>query len=121
MTSATTTSGGVTRKLRATIIGLGLDGPVQPLRIVHGDGCFLIGGSDETQAELLETMQRLAGELERLDRDLAEVEPDELARIAQRIDSPELEAIALRLVDGLAEDGRSFGELTAQELTAMAS
>ena len=120
MTSATP-SRGTPRKLRAAIIGLGLDGPLRPLRIVQGEECFLLGGSEETRAELLETMQRLQFELERMECGLGDLEPEELAEIAQRIDSPELEVVALRLVDGLAENGRSFRESTPEELTALAA
>ena len=45
--------------------------------------------------------------------------PAELAELASTIDSPELRAIALRLQAGLEQQGRSFDEMTAEELTAM--
>lgn len=109
------------RRLRAAIIGLGLDGPDRPRRIITGDQCLMIGGSDETHAELLETMLRLESELERRGQRLGEVEPAELAEIALRIDSPELHAIALQLESGLQGLGRTFGESTAAELTDLAS
>ncbi len=109
------------RRLRAAIIGVGLDGPLRPHRIITGDDCLLIGGSDQTRAELLETMLRLQSELERLGVELGELAPDELAEIAWRIDSPELHAIALQMEDGLEKRGRTFEESTAAELTELAT
>jgi hypothetical protein len=108
------------RRLRAAIIGLGLDGPVRPLQIVQSEDCVLIGGSERTRAEMLETMLRLEAELERLGCRLGDLEPAALVEIARRIDSPELEAIAARLSEGLDRLGRSFAESTPEELTAIA-
>jgi hypothetical protein len=119
--TGTTPGRGVTRKLRAAIIGVGLDGPLRPVRIMQGEECFVIGGSDETRANLFETMLRLEVELQRLDQRLGDLDPESLAEMAQRIDCPELEAIAVRLADGLAENGRTFGESTPEELTALAT
>lgn len=109
------------RRLRAALIGLGLDGRGDPQRIITGKDCLVLGGSAETQAELLETLLRLESELERRGRRLGDVPPAELAEIALRIDSPELEAIALRLESGLKRLGHSFAESTAEELTALAA
>ena len=89
------------RRLRAAIIGFGLDGSDDHQRLSTGDQCILVGGSAETHAEMLETMLRLESELERLGQGLADVTPDELAEIAWRIDSPELHEIALSLGEGL--------------------
>src|SRR5947209_11246603 len=98
------------RRLRAAIIGFGLDGTDQQQRLSTGDQCILVGGSAETHAEMLETMLRLESELERLGRGLADVTPSMLAEIAWRIDSPELHEIALRLGEGLERNGRTFHE-----------
>jgi hypothetical protein len=117
----TTHDEGGPRRLRATIIGLGLDGRGGPHRIITGDQCLLIGGSRETHAELLETMLRLESELERTGQRLGDVAPAELAEIALRIDSHELFEIARRLEAGLERRGRSFHESTAEELTALAT
>ena len=105
------------RRLRAAIIGFGLDGSDDPQRLSTGDQCLLVGGSEETHAEMLETMLRLESELERLNQNLADVSPTELAEIAWRIDSPELHQIALRLDDELDRRGRSFHDSSAEELT----
>lgn len=118
----TTQTQGGPRRLRATIIGLGLDGQDGgPHRIITGEDCLMLGGSAETQADLLETMLRLEGELERIGRPLGEIEPAELADIAWRIDSPELHEIAMRIEAGLAARGRKFGDTSAEELTDLAA
>lgn len=109
------------RRLRATIIGLGLDGVDGPYRIITGQECLVVGGSEETHADLLETMLRLESELERLGQDLGDVSPAELAEIAWRIDSPELEAIALEIDRGLRDSGQSFHEASAEDLTRLAA
>jgi hypothetical protein len=119
--SMTTQPAGARRTLRAAIIGFGLDSPDRLQRLSTGDECLLIGGSDETHAEMLETMLRLESELERLGRRLGELSPDELADIAWRIDSPELHEIALRLDERLSRMGRRFEDLTAEELTDLSA
>ena len=119
MTMTTQPGGGGTRRLRAAIIGFGLDGEESPHRLSHGEHCLLVGGSSETHAEMLETVLRLETELERRGRKLADVTPTELVEIAWRIDSPELHAIALRLRSGLERLGRALQDLSAEELTAL--
>jgi hypothetical protein len=107
------------RRLRAAIIGFGLDGDDRPYRLSTGEQCLLVGGSAETHAEMLEIMLRLESELDRCGQRLDEVSPTELAEIAWRIDSPELHEIALRLKDGLENQGRAFEDMTAEELTEL--
>jgi hypothetical protein len=109
------------RRLRAAIIGFGLDGDDSLQRLSTGEQCLLVGGSQETHAEMLETMLRLESELDRRGRQLAEVNPTELAEIAWRIDSPELHEIALALQAQLDRQGRTFEEMTAEELTSMST
>lgn len=113
--------GGGTRRLRAAIIGFGLDAQDNQQRVSTGDTCLLVGGSAETHAEMLETVLRLETELDRRGQDLADVTPAELADIAWRIDSPELHEIALRLKSGLEQRGRTFQESSAEELTDLSS
>ena len=115
----TTQPGGGPRRLRAAIIGFGLDGSDSQQRLSTGDDCLVVGGSAETHAEMLETMLRLTSELERLGQRLCDIPPAELADIAWRIDSPELHEIALRLHEGLVRQGRTFEESTAEELTEL--
>ena len=115
----TTQPGGGPRRLRAAIIGFGLDGVDSQQRLSTGDDCLVVGGSAETHAEMLETMLRLSSELERLGQRLCDIPPAELADIAWRIDSPELHEIAVRMHEGLERQGRSFEESTAEELTEL--
>ena len=109
------------RRLRAAIIGFGLDGRDSHQRLSTGEQCLLVGGSAETHAEMLETMLRLESELDRMDRRLGDVNPTELADIAWRIDSPELHEIAVRLKLEIERQGRTFEELTADELTELSA
>ena len=109
------------RRLRAAIIGFGLDGRDNQPRLSTGEQCILVGGSAETHAEMLETILRLESELERLGQGLADVSPEVLAEIAWRIDSPELHQIALQLGEGLERNGRTFHESSAEELTEFSS
>jgi len=113
--------GGGTRRLRAAIIGFGLDAGDSEQRLSTGETCLLVGGSAETHAEMLETVLRLETELDRRGQELADVTPTELAEIAWRIDSPELHEIAVRLKTGLERQGRAFHELTAEELTELSA
>lgn len=117
----TTQPGGERRKLKAAIIGFGLDGHDSHHRLSTGEHCLLVGGSEETHAELLETMLRLESELDRRGQVLSEVNPYELADIAWRIDSPELHEIAIRMHRGLRRNGRRFEDLSAAELTQLSS
>lgn len=111
----------VPRKLRAAIIGFGLDHSGHgPRRVMTGSDCLVVGGSEQTHADLLETMLRLESELERVGRPLGELPPEELAEIAWRIDSPELHAIAVHMDASLKRLGRTFQESTAEELSEMA-
>jgi hypothetical protein len=110
-----------TRRIKAAIIGFGLDGQDSTSRLTTGDNCILLGGSAETHAEMLVTALRLEDELERIGQTLGEVMPIDLAEIAWRIDSPELHRIALRMHDELLRQGRTFAESTAEELSAMSA
>src|SRR5580704_1290999 len=109
------------RRLRAALIGFGLDDGDDQQRLTRGDQTLIFGGSAETHAELLETALRMERELDRRGRALGDLDPGELADLATVIDSPELHEIALRLKAGLERDGRAFEELTAEELTALSA
>ena len=113
----TTQPAGGPRRLRAAIIGFGLDGVDSHRRLSTGEECLLVGGSAETHAEMLETMLRLESELDRTGRRLGDLNPDELADVAWRIDSPELHAIAVRIQEALDLAGRPFEEMSAEELS----
>jgi len=81
----------------------------------------MVGGSDETHADLLEIMLRLESELDRIGCGLGDLGPQELADMAWRIDSPELHDIAVRMEAGLRSSGRTFAESSAEELTDLAA
>ncbi|QDV38058.1 hypothetical protein [Tautonia plasticadhaerens] len=105
------------KRLRAVLVGLGLDDADATQRIINGDQCLILGGSEQTHAEMLETVLRLESELERRGQSLGEVSPADLADIAWRIDSPELHRVALRMHHELRRRGLSFHESSPELLT----
>jgi hypothetical protein len=107
------------RRIRAAIIGIGFDGADDQQRLTRSARCLAFGGSPETHNDLRETMTRLEIELDEMQQDLGDLNPEELAELAFRIDLPELHHIAVRLEAGLGLQGRAFEELTAEELTAL--
>jgi hypothetical protein len=107
------------RRIRAALIGLGLDSHDDQHRLTRSDQSLVFGGSAETHAELRETILLMELELDRQGQRLGDLSPIELAELAWRIDSPELHEIALRLDAGLEQQGRAFEELSAEELTAL--
>ena len=113
----TTHAAGPRRQLRAVLVGLGPDDEDAPRRIISGEHCLIIGGSEQAHDEILETVLRLEAELERRGQHLGEVTPTELAEIAWRIDSPELHRVALRLHHGLTRRDMSFHESSPEQLT----
>jgi hypothetical protein len=109
------------RRLRAALIGFGLDNGDNEQRLTRGDQTLIFGGSAETHAELRETARKMEQELDRRGRRLGDLDPGELAELATMIDSPELHEIALRLKAGLEQQGRAFHDLTAEELTVLSA
>jgi hypothetical protein len=109
------------RRLRAALIGFGLDSGDDEQRLTRGNQTLIFGGSAETHAELRATALKMEQELNRRGQDLGELDPTELADLAATIDSPELHEIALRLQEGLERQGRAFEDLTAEELTVLSS
>ena len=109
------------RRLRAALIGFGLDSGDDEQRLTRGDQTLIFGGSAETHAELRATALKMEQELNRRGQDLGELDPTELAELATIIDSPELHEIAMRLQEGLEQQGRDFEDLTAEELTALSA
>jgi len=107
------------RRIRAAFIALGLDGRDDDHHVTRSDQGMIVGGSAETHAEIRETMLRMEEELDRRGQNLGDLDPDELAELAWRIDSPELHGIALQLEAGITRQGRRFEEMSAEELTAL--
>ena len=107
------------RRIRAALIGLGLDAYDDQKRLTRSDQSLVFGGSAETHALLRETVLRMELELDRQGQQLSDLDPLELAELAWRIDLPELHEIALLLEDQLERQGLTFQELSAEELTAL--
>ncbi len=111
-----------TPRIRAAIVGLGLDSELQsPTRLVTMRHGLVVGGSPLTHGEIAETMAQLDLELERLGRDLSELNPTELAELAWRIDSAELMEIALRMDEGLDRAGLHFEQTDVDQRNDLAA
>ena len=76
------------RRLRAALIGFGLDNGDDEQRLTRGDQTLIFGGSAETHAELQETALKMEQELNRRGQDLGDLDPIELAELATVIESP---------------------------------
>lgn len=109
-----------TRRLRAALIGFGFDGgDDDQKRVTRSAQCLVVGGSESTHAEMREAVTRIELELEWMQRELSDLDPMDLAELAFRVDLPELHHLALQLEDGLEIRGCGFGDLSAEELTAL--
>ena len=104
----TTTPDRGTRRIKAAIIGIGLDGHDSVSRPHHrATLCVLLGGSADTHAEMLETVLRLEGrEIGR--PPLEDVLADRAGRDRLAGRRPELHRIALRLDGSASRSGRGF-------------
>lgn len=109
------------KRRRAALLGIGLDGATSLERVITGEHTQVVGGSPETHSDLMDAMLRIEAELLALGRSLDELDPDGLAELARRAEFPELEEIARQLQSGIASQGVSFTELSADELTNLAA
>ena len=116
--STTQTSTPPTRRLRAAVIGIGLDAGDDLPRLTRSAQCRVVGGSAETHAEMREAMARIELELETMQRRLSDLNPQDLADLAFRVDLPELHELAVRMEEGLDRQGREFLDLSAEELSS---
>ncbi|MDD3180769.1 MAG: hypothetical protein PHQ04_10530 [Opitutaceae bacterium] len=71
-------------KGRAHLLGLGLDNDDGHKRITTGEQFTLVGGSEETHGRMTETVVKTMEELKRRDKQLHQVEPQELADIMHK-------------------------------------
>jgi hypothetical protein len=107
------------RRIRAALIAFGLDGRDDDHHVTRSDQGLIVGGSAETHAEIQETVLRMEEELDRRGQNLGDLDPEELADLAWRIDSPELHGIALQLEAGISRQGLRFEDMTAEQLTSL--
>ncbi|MCX6943434.1 MAG: hypothetical protein WCL24_09070 [Verrucomicrobiota bacterium] len=68
----------------AGLLGLGLDNTDGHKRITTGEQFAILGGSEETHGRMTETVLKTFEELKTRGKQLAQVEPTELAEIVHR-------------------------------------
>lgn len=68
----------------AALLGVGLDNSDGHKRITKGEQFVLVGGSAETHERMTETTVKTFEELKRRDKQLATVDPRELAEIIHK-------------------------------------
>lgn len=71
-------------KRLAGLLGVGLDNQDGHKRITTGEQFAIVGGSDETHGRMTETVIKTFEELKTRGKELAQVEPTELAEIIHR-------------------------------------
>ena len=71
-------------KRAAGLLGVGLDNQDGHKRITTGEQFAIVGGSDETHGRMTETVIKTFEELKTRGKELAQVEPTELAEIIHR-------------------------------------
>jgi UPF0288 family protein (methanogenesis marker protein 3) len=73
-----------TPKRAAGLLGIGFDNDDGHKRITTGKHFAIVGGSEETHGRMTETAVKTFEELKNRGKQLAHVEPDELAEILSR-------------------------------------
>lgn len=68
----------------AWLLGLGLDGRDEHVRITRGEEFTLMGGSQQTHEQMQEQVIRFSEELDRLGKRLRDISPEEFRDIADR-------------------------------------
>ena len=69
---------------RAALVGLGLDNTDGHKRVTTGEQFAIVGGSDETHGRMTETAMKTFEELKARQKQLHQVEPEELAEIIHK-------------------------------------
>lgn len=80
----TTVSDTPQKPTRAHLLGLGLDGKDGHRRITQAEQFSIVGGSAETHERMTETVTKTFEDLDRKGKNLANVDPKELAEILHR-------------------------------------
>lgn len=70
--------------MAAGLLGVGLDNEDGHKRITRGEQFVLVGGSEETHGRMTETTLKTFEELKRRDKQLANIDPRELAEIVHK-------------------------------------
>ncbi len=68
------------------LLGLGLDGQDKHKRITRGEGFNLVGGSEDTQERMVETVIKTSEDLSRKGRTIADAHPEQLADMLRKHD-----------------------------------
>ncbi|MFH0964112.1 MAG: hypothetical protein V2A58_08875 [Planctomycetota bacterium] len=68
---------------KALLVGLGLDGKGEILRVTRGDNYRLVGGSQDTHEEMQEKAVKFNEELVRREKELHEISREEFHEIAE--------------------------------------
>jgi hypothetical protein len=71
-------------KPQAALLGLGLDNQDGHKRVTTGEQFAVVGGSEETHGRMTETVVKTFEELKSRRKNLAEIEPAELADIIHK-------------------------------------
>ena len=70
---------------KALLLGVGLDGKDGHVRATKGKNFYLVGGSEDTHANMQEKAIRMNEELDRRKKRLEDVEPKEFLDIARKV------------------------------------
>lgn len=104
------------RPLRARLVGLCADDTDSIQRITRTPIGMVTGGSKAAHEQMREVALRLELELDRLGVGLGDLNPEQLAEVAWRIDSPEIFQFAVNLNNGLAKRNIDFYSSTPELL-----
>ena len=77
-----------TRKKKAALLGVGLDGKDQHLRITTGPNFQLVGGSEETHGVMQEKAIKMNEHLKKSGKTLDTVSREEFCEIADKLQLP---------------------------------
>lgn len=76
------------RKIKKKLLGIGLDGDDERLRVTVGENFKLVGGSEETHSLMQEKAVKMNEQLKRRGKTLDTVSREEFYEIAERLGMP---------------------------------
>ena len=71
------------RRVKSVLLGLGLDGDDGHTRVTRGENVCLLGGSEDTHANMQEKTVKLSEELKRRGKTIGSASAEELRNILQ--------------------------------------